>query len=245
MIDDILKVPKEESHRLPKCLIDCPEYEKDFKPNDQDPLSDKLDKNEIIKRNENLLKKLDDVWNENIIMGDFNDEPYNKSLVKFLNATSNPDLLRDWRTIFQLKRKDWENTKSDRETYLEEKPYLYNCMWKLIPDGTHYFYITNSLFLFDQFIISQRLLKNLKNLKLNLDSVKILKNCLLLGSNLLEEDFSNNVSYGNKKKLHSYQKYSAMPFRFSKTKNFDLNNDVKEKKGIRSDSTGSITIKLK
>ncbi len=128
---------------------------------------------------------------------------------------------------------------------MEEKPYLYNCMWKLIPDGTHYFYMTNSVFLFDQFIISQRLLKNLKNLKLNLDSVKILKNCLLLGSNLLEEDFSNNVSYGNKKKLHSYQKYSAMPFRFSKTKNFDLNNDVKEKKGIRSDSTGSITIKLK
>ena len=58
-------------------------------------------------------------------MGDFNDEPYNKSLVKFLNATPNLDLLRDWRTIFQLKRKDWDNTKPDRETYLEEKPYLY------------------------------------------------------------------------------------------------------------------------
>ena len=115
---------------------------------------------------------------------------------------------------------------------MEEKPYLYNCMWKLIPDGTHYFYKTNSLFLFDQFIVSQGLLKNLKNLKINLDSVKIHKNCLSLGSNLLEEDFSDNVSYDNKKKLHSYQKYSPMPFRFSKTKIFDLNKDVKEKKEL-------------
>ena len=105
-------------------------------------------------------------------------------------------------------------------------------MWKLIPDGTHYFYKTNSLFLFDQFIISQGLLNNLKNLKINLDSVKIHKNCISLGSNLLEEDFSDNVSYGNKKKLHSYQKYSPMPFRFSKTKIFDLNKDVKEKKEL-------------
>jgi hypothetical protein len=105
LIDDIIKISKEESHRLPKCLIDCPEYESDFKFNDQDAISDKLDKEKIMKQNENLIKKLDDAWNENIIlMGDFNDEPYNKSLVKFLNATPNLDLLRDWKIIFQLKR---------------------------------------------------------------------------------------------------------------------------------------------
>ena len=245
LIDDIIKIPKEESHRLPKCLIDCPEYESNFKSNDQDAISDNFDKEKIIKQNENLIKKLDDQWNENIIlMGDFNDEPYNKSLVKFLNATPNLSLLRDWRTIFQLKRKDWNNTKPDREIYLEEKPYLYNCMWKLIPDGTHYFYKTNSLFLFDQFIVSQGLLKNLKNLKIDLDSIKIHKNCLSLGSNLLEEDFSDNVNYDNKKKLHSYQKLGPMGFRFSKTKIFDLNKDVKEKKELELILQEALQLKL-
>jgi Endonuclease/Exonuclease/phosphatase family len=233
LVDNILKIPKKESHRLPKCLIDCPEYEKDFKPNDQDAISDKFNIEEIKKRNENLLTKLDDMWNENILlMGDFNDEPYNKSLVKFLNATFNSYLLRDWRTIFQLKRKDWRNIKSDREIYLEEKSYLYNCMWKLIPDGTHYFYKTNSFFLFDQFIISQGLLKNLNSLKLDLNSVKIHKNGLSLGSNLLEENFNDNVNKYNKKKLHSDEKGSPMGFKYSKTKIFDLNKDVKEKKGL-------------
>lgn len=233
LIDDILKIPKEKSFRLPKCLIDCPEYEKDFKPYDQDAITDKLDKDEIRRRNDNLLKILNDVWNENIIlMGDFNDEPYNKSLVKFLNAIPNPDQLRDWRTIFRLKRKDWYNTKSDREIYLEEKPYLYNCMWKLIPDGTHYFYKTNSLFLFDQFIVSRGLLNNLKNLQIDLDSVKIHKNGLSLGSNLLDEKFDDSVNRDNKKKLHTYQKYSPMAFKFSKTKIFDLYKNVKEKKEL-------------
>jgi hypothetical protein len=233
LIDDILKIPKEESHKLPKCLIDCPEYEKDFKSNDQDAIPDKVNKEEIKKRNENLLKKIDGVWDENILlMGDFNDEPYNKSLVKFLNATFNPHLLRDWRTIFQLKRKDGGNTKTDREIYLEEKPHLYNCMWKLIPDGTHYFYKTSSFFLFDQFIISQGLLKNLNSLKLDLNSVKIHKNGLSLGSNLPEENFNDNVNKDNKKKLHSYEKDSPMGFKFSKTKIFDINKDIKEKKEL-------------
>ena len=72
LIDNIIKIPKEEFHRLPKCLIDCPEYESDFKPDDQDSISDKFNKEEIIKQNENLIKKLDDEWNENILlMGDF------------------------------------------------------------------------------------------------------------------------------------------------------------------------------
>jgi hypothetical protein len=53
-----------------------------------------------------------------------------------------------------------------------------------------------------------------------------------MGSNLLQENFSDNVNYKNKKKLHSYQKYSPMPFRFSKSKIFDLNKDVKEKKDL-------------
>ena len=53
LIDNILKIPKEESHRLPKCLIDCPEYEKDFKPNDQDAIPNEVYKEEIKKEMKN------------------------------------------------------------------------------------------------------------------------------------------------------------------------------------------------
>jgi hypothetical protein len=77
-----------------------------------------------------------------------------------------------------------------------------------------------------------------------LDSIKIHKNCLSLGSNLLEEDFSDNVNYDNKKKLHSYQKLGPMGFRFSKTKIFDLNKDVKEKKELELILQEALQLKL-
>ena len=66
-------------------------------------------------------------------MGDFNDEPFNRSMKKYALSQNNP------RKVMSKRSK---------------KPYLYNCMWDLLAEGkgTYYFDQWNML---DQFLVSK------------------------------------------------------------------------------------------
>lgn len=67
-----------------------------------------------------------------VVMGDFNDEPYNRSLEGYANSTRNRDKVLNARSV----------------------PYLYNLMWPLYAEGlgTHFFDVPTLL---DQFLISK------------------------------------------------------------------------------------------
>jgi len=68
-----------------------------------------------------------------LVMGDFNDEPFNRSMKKYALSQNNPRKVMSKRSM---------------------KPYLYNCMWDLLAEGkgTYYFDQWNML---DQFLISK------------------------------------------------------------------------------------------
>jgi hypothetical protein len=91
IIDDILKIPRGELENLPDDLLN----------------------------NSGILSKLNQSWNRNILlMGDFNDEPFDRSLTRYLGATSNVQLLREWKEILELeRRKDSRGNKTDKEYY--------------------------------------------------------------------------------------------------------------------------------
>jgi hypothetical protein len=237
IIDDILKIPRSESRLLPDCIIDC-----DTRDNINDPVDDFVSDQEKDQQKEEIITKIETKWNENILlMGDFNDEPYNKSLMKYLYSTPNKELLRDWKTIWRLIRKDPLNKKKDKEIYIEEKPALFNCMWNLIPDGSHFFYKTNSLFLFDQFIVSKGLFEARKNLEIDLDSVEIYKEGISLGSNLEDEEFDIRANYNNNQKPHPILKSSPMNFLYSyqKVDKKDmLPKDIFFDNNVRTPNTG-------
>jgi len=111
-------------------------------------------------------------WNHNILlMGDFNDEPFNRSMLEYLRASSGLDHLEE----------DIAGRRGGHlpaaKTYLEKQAYLFNCMWPHlgVPDaGTHYFAeSTNTMNLLDQFIVSRGLLFGLSGLRIILETVEI------------------------------------------------------------------------
>jgi len=120
------------------------------------------------------LDLLNQRWNRNLLlMGDFNDEPFNRSILDFLQASSGEDHLEE--TI----RKSGVKNIPSPESYLTRQAYLFNAMWALLakPDeGSLYFSAsTNSMNMLDQFILSRGLFYGLQGLKWQLDSVEILK----------------------------------------------------------------------
>lgn len=120
------------------------------------------------------LEKLNHRWDRNVlVMGDFNDEPFNRSVLDELKATSGEDKLEE-----KIKKSKGRNTPTP-ESYLEEQAYLFNCMWQSLgqPDeGTHYYSdSTNTMNTLDQFIISRGLYYKSQGLKMKLDSVIIFK----------------------------------------------------------------------
>lgn len=149
IVDRILKIPSSEVEAMP----------------------DKLEENE------EALSKLDLYWNKNVlVMGDLNDEPYDKSILNYLRATPNPSLLQEWRHIFKLLRKDRDNgDKNDKQLYLEQPAYLYDCMWPLIPDGSSYFWKTGSMNMLDHFVISRGLYYGSQKLRMDLEQLRIFK----------------------------------------------------------------------
>ncbi len=118
------------------------------------------------------LKKLNDRWNRNVlVMGDLNDEPFNRSVLDYLLAS------RDRDHVEELIKKASSKKIPTAETYLKLQAYLFNCMWPLLGQadvGTLYFsQATNSMNLLDQFIISRGLLYGEAKLQMDLASVKI------------------------------------------------------------------------
>jgi hypothetical protein len=120
------------------------------------------------------LDLLNQRWNRSVLlMGDFNDEPFNRSILEFLQAANGTDHLEE------VIRKSGNKNLPAPASYLGRQAYLYNCMWPHLakPDeGTNYFSAsTNSMNLLDQFIISRGLYYGIQGLKMQLESVEIFK----------------------------------------------------------------------
>ena len=171
-----------------------------------------------------LLEKLEERWNINILlMGDFNDEPFDKSIMKYLFATPDKNLLRTWKRIFRLAKEDFKNRdKTYKQIYLEQSSILFNCMWNIYPNGSLYFRKTNSFNLFDQFIISRGLLVGEQGLKMNLNSINIYTKGMTLGENLSESRFEQEDTYDERLIPFEFKK-RPMSFEFDRIKN-DINN---------------------
>ena len=113
-------------------------------------------------------------WDKNVLlMGDFNDEPFDRSILDFLQASNGEDHLEE-----PIKKSRGLKIPSP-SAYLNKKSYLFNCMWpKLgIPDeGTYHFSpSTNTKNMLDQFMISKGLYFGHQGLKFNQQSVEIFK----------------------------------------------------------------------
>jgi len=95
-----------------------------------------------------------------VVMGDFNDEPFNRSI-----------------THYALGLKDSSKVRSKRS----RKPYLYNLMWPLQNDqsGTHYY---DSWGMLDQILVNRPLLRKESRLQLVSDSCQVFKPDELLKS---------------------------------------------------------------
>ena len=96
-------------------------------------------------------------WNRNIIaMGDFNDEPFNRSILEELGASSGFDKLEE-----KLKRSGGNNHLPSAVSYAKVQAPLFNCMWPIVgvPDRGSYFFSGGipTRNMLDQFIISRGL----------------------------------------------------------------------------------------
>ncbi|HXF06108.1 MAG TPA: hypothetical protein VNM72_11955 [Blastocatellia bacterium] len=120
------------------------------------------------------LARLNERWNRNVlVMGDLNDEPFNRSILDYLRASRDRDHLEE--EIVPARNKKLPAV----ATYLKKRAYLFNCMWPLLgraDTGTSFFPSgTNTMLLLDQFIISRGLLYGLQGLKMDLESVRIMR----------------------------------------------------------------------
>ncbi len=214
VVDKILKVDKNKLQELPNVNFPNP-----TKSNENQNYLEELEKlNSLTK----FLEELDYHWNKNIlIMGDFNDDPFNESIIDHLGAVPDIERCRELKNIFELRIKDerrWIDTNYKRY-YIEEKPYLFNCMWKFystknlqvqhdknvkldisgnnanfsdkqnLPMGTHYYWRDNSWNLFDQFIISRGLFYGKQELLMDIESVDIAFQGFRLVDNISAEKF--------------------------------------------------------
>jgi endonuclease/exonuclease/phosphatase family protein len=130
-------------------------------------------------QSDECIAKLNERWNKNVlVMGDFNDQPFDKSIMNHLHATPDMEAMKEWRYIFEFLNNDFyaRERQNDKQNYLQQAAYLYNCMWSLIPDGTNYNDRSmNSMNMLDQFIISRGLYYGKQKLVMDLKQVKIFK----------------------------------------------------------------------
>lgn len=168
-----------------------------------------------LKDDEESLAKLNQKWNKNVlIMGDLNDNPFDRSILNYLRATPDKNRLIQWKEIFEHPNlKKWPtNKQTDKHNYLYQPSFLYNCMWNLIPDGTIFF--DGGLDLFDQFIISRGLLNGEQGLKMDLNEIKIDKSTKM-SNHILAGNFE---PIGQENKIHPIFKESPMSFEYIKKK---------------------------
>lgn len=207
IVDTLLKVPTEEVYKMPHIF------------------------------NKDHIMKLDYELNKNILlMGDFNDDPYDESVTRYLNAVFDIRYCKEWKQIFELRAREEKSSVdvSFRKYYLEEPVCLYNPMMKLVadpysvgnididpnvPGGTIYYWKTKRWNLFDQFIISQGLYRGKQKLKFRTNSIKIFYQGLRLVDNLSYDKFNDSINeyyYLDKTKIHPSLKDNPTEFVFQK-----------------------------
>jgi hypothetical protein len=119
--------------------------------------------------------QIDARWNRNILlMGDFNDEPFNRSETDYLRASKDMDKVEE-----TLKSAAGKHLPS-LQTYLKQSPALFNLSWPLlaIPDNGTFFFSgssSNTMNLLDQFMVSRGLCFGNSALKIRPDSVRIFR----------------------------------------------------------------------
>ena len=118
------------------------------------------------------LDKINKKWNKNVLlMGDFNDEPFDRSILNYLQAVKDLDHIEEL-----VKASSGQNIPNPKK-YLRLKAYLFNCMWSLLGSsdvGTYHFSPSpNTMNMLDQFIISRGLYYGEQKLKMKLQSLNI------------------------------------------------------------------------
>ena len=99
------------------------------------------------------LKKIMEIHGDKtpvIVMGDFNDEPFNRSLVEYALSTNNR-----------------------KKVIYGRNPYLYNLMWKLFGEKKATYVFNSSLQIIDQFLVTKGLLLSSSMFSCDESSVRI------------------------------------------------------------------------
>jgi len=112
------------------------------------------------------MDQVQERWNRNILaMGDFNDEPFNRSVLEELQASSGFDKLEE-----PVKKSGGNQHLPEVTKYAKLQAALFNCMWPVlsIPDRGSYHYGSSipTFNLLDQFIVSRGLYYGYSNLKM-------------------------------------------------------------------------------
>jgi hypothetical protein len=115
-------------------------------------LEETIEDNMNNNNNNNNNNDDDDTATSILVMGDFNDEPFDRSIVKHALALSHPLKI----------------------SFSKNKPWLYNLMYPLVGEGIGTFYFNNFPNLLDQFMVSKGIVSE-KEFKVDKDSVYILK----------------------------------------------------------------------
>ncbi|MEO2019273.1 MAG: hypothetical protein ABGZ53_33480 [Fuerstiella sp.] len=125
----------------------------------------KLSRRDYLQRkdNEPSLHRLNVEWDRNVLlMGDLNDEPWDRSVMEILKAGFSEDHIQESIRFSQ-------GSLPSFKSYASRSPWLYNPMWSLMgqPDqGTNYFAdATQSMKMVDQFLLSRGLLYGLQGLQ--------------------------------------------------------------------------------
>jgi len=119
------------------------------------------------------LEKLNARWNRNVLlMGDFNDDPFSRSITDYLLASKDLDKVEE-----KVKASSHHEIPT-LDAYIKRQPALFNLSWSLLaePDkGTIFFSgeSANTMNLFDQFMVSRGLYYGDSGLKARPDSMRI------------------------------------------------------------------------
>jgi hypothetical protein len=125
------------------------------------------------------LAKLNARWDQNVlVMGDLNDEPFDRSVFDYLKATKDLDLLEE-----PLKKAGGRREIPAASSYLERQAYLFNCMWRFLgmPDTGSFYHTggaenpdpSHTMNLLDQFLISRGLYYGAQGLRMDLESTRM------------------------------------------------------------------------
>jgi predicted extracellular nuclease len=99
-------------------------------------------------------QRIQDVYSQGIpilVMGDFNDEPFNRSITEYAKST----------------------VSADRVLNAHSVPWLYNLMWEAIGSRAGTFYYSDSFNVLDQFMVSRGMLIDNAKLKVQEGSIRI------------------------------------------------------------------------